>query len=86
MHVSAPRDMINQHQDVGTFIDIMHVNRMPFLHTTSEGTKLRKFICMPSLTKRAFKVATQEQIDICKGGGFRIRHADAEMQFKFIKD
>ena len=59
---------------------------MPFLHTTSEGTTLRKFIHVPSLTKRALKVETQEQIDICKSSGFRIRYADSDMQFEFIKD
>ena len=41
---------------------------------------------MSSLTKTSLKVAVQELIDMRKGGIFRIRHIDADMQFEFIKD
>ena len=65
---------------------MMYVNQMPFLHTTSEGIKLRTSTYMLSLTKRTLKVATRELKDICKGSGFKIRHVDANMQFECITD
>ena len=37
----VPRELLTVNQNIRLFIDIMHVNVVPFLHTISEGIKFR---------------------------------------------
>ena len=51
MQTVVPRELLTANQNIRLFIDIVHVNRIPFLHATSEGVKFRTSSHMIGVTK-----------------------------------
>ena len=82
----VPRTLINTHRNVRLFINVVNVNKVEFLHATSEGIDFRTFTCVKVETKESSLSAIEKAIDVCKLGGFKVKCIDADLQFERAED
>ena len=64
----------------------MCVNKVPFLHSMSEGTMLRTSSHLTLLNKTSLKYSGIKIARVCKNGGFQIKHIDADVQFECLQE
>ena len=84
--MDVPYDLINSYQKVRFFTDITYVNKVPFIHHVSKGTRLRASSRMTSLSKPGLKDTVNKIIKVCKNGSFDVKHMDAHVQFECMQD
>ena len=83
-----PLPVSPQHQRITLFVDFFYINKLPFLHTTSE--KINVFTVLPA-TSRSQNTIIQELRSVCelyKARGFKVTdcHGDNEFDIKSLKD
>ena len=84
--MDVPHDLINSHQKVRVFTDIMNVKKVPFLRSVCEGIRLRNSSHMTPSSKTTLKDAANKLIKICKNGGFNVKCIDADVKFECMQD
>ena len=80
--IKVPKILINTHKNIRLFIDAMHVNKLPFLHTMSENVDFRTATHLKVETKISLLDALEEVVKTHEQGGFKVKHVDADMQFE----
>lgn len=81
-----PRGVMERHKDVTVCADIMFVNSIPFLISVSRGLKFGTVQEMSGRSADAILKAFDNVRSVYRGGGFRVRHALMDGEFKTLKD
>ena len=64
--MKVPREIVEKHKRVRLFVDIMFINRIPFLHAISKELKFRISIQMSTLRKESLLQSIQEVVKLHK--------------------
>ena len=62
----VPHKIVEKHKRVRLFVNIMFVNRIPFLHAISEELKFRTSTYMNTLTKESLLQSIEEVVKLHK--------------------
>ena len=84
--IIAPKKLIEKHRNVQLFVDVMFINRIPFLHVKSESLKFQTSTYMNSLTKESLRQGILQVIEVYKRRKFNVEYIDADLQFECIEN
>jgi hypothetical protein len=71
-HVKNPREILEQHQWVTLAVNVMFVNRVPFLVSVSQGINLVTAEHRPSRTAKQLAAGIRRIMDLYLHGGFQV--------------
>jgi hypothetical protein len=85
-YVSIPLQLYEKLRDVTLCADVMFVNGLPFFVTVSRGIKLYTAEFTPSRTVEMLTSKLMKVVRIYRRGGFLVRTALMDMEFKPLAD
>jgi len=71
---NLPSGLLEEHGDVTLAIDIMNINKIPFMMTISQAIHFGTAEMIKNKTKSTIIKSIQQIIDTCHWHGFRIKH------------
>ena len=85
-YVQIPRDFVELHKYVTLVADVMFVNGLPFLVTSSRGISLVTIEYLKSRTAKRLIDTLERVIRIYSKAGFIVQTALMDMEFEKLKD
>jgi hypothetical protein len=85
-YVQIPWDFVELHKYVMLVADVMFVNGVPFLVTSSRGISLVTIECLKSRTAKRLINTLEKVTRIYKKAGFIVQTALMDMEFKKLRD
>jgi hypothetical protein len=85
-YVKIPRDFIKIHKYVTLVADVLFVNGLSFLVTSSRGISLITIEFLPLRTAKCLALALQQVIRVYGGAGFIVQFALMDMEFENPKE
>ena len=82
---NLPNELLTEHGNVTIAIDIMYINGIPFMMTTSQAIHFGTAEMIKNEMKWTIIKSIQQIIDTYHGRGFKIKHILGDRQFKCIK-
>jgi len=74
--------MLEQHGNVTLAVDIMYINKIPFVMTTSRAIHFGTAELIKNQKISTIMIAIKQVIEAYEARGFRIRHILADGQFE----
>ena len=85
-YVKIPRDLVNMHTYVTLVADVMFVNDLPFLVTSSRGICLVTIEYLPSRTAKRLALTLERVIKVYTRGGFVVQTMMMDKEFEKLVD
>ncbi len=85
-YVEIPRDLVDMHKYVTLVADVMFVNGLPFLVTSSRGISLVTIEYLPSRTAKLLALTLERVIKVYTRGGFVVQTMMMDMEFEKLVD
>ena len=85
-YVQIPRDFVELHNYVTLVADVMFVNGLPFLVTSSRGISLVTIEYLPSRTAKRLALTLERVIKVYTRGGFVVQTMMMDMEFEKLVD
>jgi hypothetical protein len=85
-YVQIPRDFVELHKYVTLVVDVMFVNGLPFLVTSSQGISLVTIEYLKSRTAKRLIDTLERVICIYRKAGFIVQAALMDMEFEKLRD
>jgi hypothetical protein len=85
-YVEIPRDIIDMHKYVTLVADVMFVNGLPFLVSSSRGISLVTIEYLPSRTAKRLAIALERVLKVYAKGGFAVQTMMMDMEFEKLVD
>ena len=85
-YVEIPRDFVDMHKYVTLVADVMFVNGLPFLVTSSRGISLVTTEYLPSRTAKRLALTLERVIKVYIRGGFIVQTMMMDMEFEKLVD
>ena len=85
-YVEIPRDLVNMHKYVTLVADVMFVNSLPFLVTSSRRISLVTIEYLPSRTAKRLALTLERVIKVYKREGFIVQTMMMDMEFEKLVD
>jgi len=82
---NLPNGMLNEHGDVTIAINIMYINEIPFMMSTSQAIRFGTAEMIKNEMKSTIIKSIQQIIDTYHGRGFRKKHILRDQQFECIR-
>ena len=82
----VPIELKCLHKQLILFVDVLYMNRMPFLHTMSEMLGVRTSQVLPSRFKDNLLEFIKEIVSLCKNDSYEVELIGADLEFKPTKD
>jgi len=82
---NLPNELLAEHRNVTLLIDIMYINEIPFMMTTSWAIHFGTAEMIENETKATIIISLQQIIDTYHGSGFKIKHILGDRQFECIR-
>ena len=82
----APSELNELHKNVRLFIDVLCVNRTPFLHAMSEKLGVRLLQVFPNQLKELLLCFAQEAMNLYQNHNFNINIIDVNLEIDSIKN
>jgi len=82
---NLPNELLVEHGNVTIAIDIMYINEIPFMMTTSRAIHFGTAEMIKNETKSTIIKSIQQIIDTYHGRGFKIKHILGDRQFECIQ-
>jgi len=79
-----PNELLAEHGKVTISIDIMYINEIPFLMTTSHAIHFGTAEMIKNETKSTIIKSIQQIINMYHGCSFKIKHILGDQQFECI--
>jgi len=81
---NLPNELLTEHGNVTIAIDIMYINGIPFMMTTSQAIHFGTAEMIKNEMKWTIIKSIQQIIDTYHGRGFKIKHILGDRQFECI--
>ena len=85
-YVEIPRDIIDMHKYVTLVADVMFVNGLPFLVSSSRGISLVTIEYLPSRTAKRLAITLERVLKVYARGGFAVQTMMMDMEFEKLVD
>jgi hypothetical protein len=85
-YVENPRDIIDMHKYVTLVADVMFVNGLPFLVSSSRGISLVTIEYLPSRTAKRLAITLERVMKVYARGGFAVQTMMMDMEFEKLVD
>jgi hypothetical protein len=85
-YVKIPRDLVDMHKYVTLVADVMFVNGLPFLVTSSRGISLVTIEYLPSRTAKRLALTLERVIKVYTRGRFVVQTMMMDMEFEKLVD
>jgi hypothetical protein len=85
-YVQIPRAILKQHQLVTLVVDVMFVNRVPFLVSVARGLNFVTAKFMPSRTAKQLSAGITRMIDLYARGGFQVGTVLMDNEFEKLQN
>jgi len=85
-YVKIPRDLVDMHKYVTLVADVMFVNGLPFLVTSSRGISLVTIEYLPSQTAKRLSLTLERAMKVYIRGGFVVQTMMMDMEFEKLVD
>ncbi len=85
-YVKIPRDFMDLHKYMTIVADVMFVNGLPFLVTSSRGISLVTIEFLPSRTAKQLANSIERVLRIYGRSGFVVQTSMMDMKFEKLKD
>jgi hypothetical protein len=85
-YVEIPRDLVDMHKYVTLVADVMFVNGLPVLVTSSRGISLVTIEYLPSRTAKRLALTLERVIKVYTRGGFVVQTMMMDMEFQKLVD
>jgi hypothetical protein len=85
-YMGIPRDLVDMHKYVTLVADVMFVNNLPFLVTSSRGISLVTIEYLPSRTAKRLALTLEQVLQVYTRGGFVVQTMMMDMEFKKLVD
>ena len=85
-YVQIPRDIIDMHKYVTLVADVMFVNGLPFLVSSSRGISLVTIEYLPSRTVKRLAITLEQVLKVYARGGFAVQTMMMDMEFEKLVD
>ncbi len=83
--MQIPRDFVQLHKYVTLVVDVMFMNGLPFLVTSSRGLSLVTIEYLPSRTAKRFVQTLERVFKIYATAGFIIQTTMMDMEFEKLR-
>ena len=84
-YVNVPRDLIDMHKYISIVADVMFVNGLPFMVTSSRGISLVTIEFLPSRTILSLANSLRRVVTMYAKAGFVVQTAMMDMEFDKLK-
>ncbi len=85
-YVQIPRALLEQHQRVTLAVDVMFVNRVPFLVSVARGLNLVTAEHMPTRTSKQLAAGIVRVMDLYSRGGFQVGMVLMDNEFEKLRN
>jgi hypothetical protein len=85
-YIKVPRNIIHLHKYVTIVADVMFVNGLPFMVTSSRGISLITIQFLPSRTAKSLANSITRVLQIYGRAGFVVQTSLMDMEFEKLKD
>jgi hypothetical protein len=85
VHEDVPKHIMERHPDVTLCIDLMCINKLPFLATISRHIKFGTIEAAKSRHHKVLLPALKNAKRLCALRGFRVRHCHVDNQFEGMR-
>jgi hypothetical protein len=85
-YVKIPHDFIKMHKYVTLVADVLFINSLPFLVTSSRGINLITIKFLPLQTAKHLSLTLEQVIRVYGVAGFIVQVALMDMEFEKLKD
>jgi len=82
---NLPSELLSEHRNVTIMVDIMYINGIPFIMTTSRAIHFGTAEMIKNETKSTIIKSLQQIINTYHGRGFEIKHILGDWQFECIR-
>jgi len=82
---NLPNELLSEHRNVTIMVDIMYINEIPFIMTTSHAIHFGTAEMIKNETKSTIIKSLQQIIDTYHVRGFKIKHILGDRQFECIR-
>jgi len=76
--------LLEEHGNVTIAIDIMYINEIPYMMTTSQAIHFGTVEMIKNETKSTMIKSIQQIIDTYQGRGFKVKHVLGDRQFECL--
>ena len=85
-YAEIPRDIVDMHKYVTLVADVMFVNGLPFLVSSSRGISLVTIEYLPSRTAKRLAITLERVLKVYARGGFAVQTMMMDMEFEKLVD
>jgi len=82
---NLPNELLAEHGNITVMVDIMYINEIPFIMTTSHALHFGMAEMIKNETKSTIIKSLQQIIDTYHGRGFKVKHILGDRQFECIR-
>jgi len=82
---NLPSGLLAEHGDVTIAIDVMYINKFPFMMTTCQAIHFGTAEMIKNKAKSTILKSIQQIINTYHGRGFKIRNVLGDRQFEYIR-
>ena len=83
---NLPDRMLEEHGNVTLMVDIMYINKIPFIMTLSRAIQLGTIEMIKDERKSTIIKSLEQVINAYHGRGFKVRHILVDRQFECIRN
>ena len=84
--IEIPRELINTRKNMRLFVDVIYMNKIPFLHTISKNADFRTLSYLKVETKMSLFKALEKVIKKYNDSGLIVKFINTDMQFEYLED
>ena len=85
-YIEIPKELISTHEEIALAIDMMFINKIPFLTTISKSIMYRTAQPLENKTPSVYRSALDTVFRVYNNAGFRIKMIKADQEFRPILD